>query len=49
MKATELNDILKDIKALKLKLVKAQEYEQASYMRDMQKLFLDKKDAFKKE
>ena len=42
MKITELNELLAEIKSLKHKLVKAQDYHNASLMRDMEKEYLDK-------
>ena len=42
MKITEVNEILKDIKSLKMKLIKGQDFENASLMRDMEKHYLDK-------
>jgi hypothetical protein len=40
-KITEIVDILTDIRALKLKLIKVQDYESASAMREMEKKYLD--------
>lgn len=42
MKITEINDILKDIKSLKIKLIKGQDFVHAARMRDMEKHYLDK-------
>ena len=42
MKITEVNEILKDIKSLKIKLTKGQDFVNAAVMRDMEKHFLDK-------
>jgi len=36
-------EIVQDIKSLKLKLTKAQDFENASILRDMEKEYLDKK------
>ena len=42
MKITEINNILKDIKSLKNKLMNGQDYANASLIRDMEKHYLDK-------
>ena len=39
----ETQKILKEIRALKLLFIKAQEYESASIMREMEKRYLEKK------
>ena len=36
-------EIIQDIKSLKIKLTKAQDFENASVLRDMEKEYLDKK------
>lgn len=42
MKITELNEILAEIKSLKHKLTRAQDFENAALMRDMERKYLDK-------
>ena len=42
MKITEVNEILADIKSLKIKLIKAQDFHNGAIMRDMEKQYLDK-------
>ena len=43
MTVQEAKEILDSIKDLKHKLTKAQDFENACLMRDMEKVFLDKK------
>jgi protein-arginine kinase activator protein McsA len=38
----DAKEILEDIKSLKIKLVKAQDFDNAAKMRDMEKEYLDK-------
>ena len=42
MKVSEAKEILEAIKELKIKLTKAQDFENAARMRDMEKEYLDK-------
>jgi len=42
MKITELNELIAEIKSLKYKLIKAQDFHNAALMRDMEKEYLDK-------
>jgi len=42
MTITQVNEILAEIKSLKYKLIKAQDFHNAALMRDMEKHFLDK-------
>jgi len=42
MKITEVNELLAEIKSLKYKLTKAQDFHNAALMRDMEKQYLDK-------
>ena len=42
MKIREAQEIIEDIKSLKIKLVKSQDYYNASLMRDMEKEYLNK-------
>jgi len=42
MTIIQVNEILVEIKSLKHKLTKAQDFENAALMRDMEKHFLDK-------
>ena len=42
MNITKANEIIEDIKALKLKMVKAQDYSSAARMRDIEKEYLKK-------
>jgi hypothetical protein len=42
MKIADVNEIIEEIKSLKIKLVKVQDYHNASMMRDMEKEYLDK-------
>jgi len=42
MNITDVNQILADIKSLKSKLLKVQDFENAALMRDMEKEYLDK-------
>jgi len=42
MTITQVNEILVEIKSLKYKLTKAQDFHNAALMRDMEKQYLDK-------
>ncbi len=43
MTVHDAKEIVEDIKNLKIKLTKAQDFENAARMRDMEKEYLDKK------
>jgi len=49
MKITDVNEILAEIKSLKYKLTKAQDFENAARLRDMEKEYLDKEVVDKRE
>ena len=49
MNITDVNEILAEIKSLKYKLTKAQDFENAARLRDMEKEYLDKEVTGKKD
>ena len=49
MKITDVNEILAEIKSLKYKLTKVQDFENAARLRDMEKEYLDKEVVDKRE
>jgi len=49
MNITDVNEILAEIKSLKYKLTKVQDFENAARLRDMEKEYLDKEVTGKKD